>query len=104
MNILIADDHKLIRTGLIMVIKEEFPSVIIEEATNGIEAESMGRLNKWDLIIMDISMPYKTGLDVLKQLRIESIKTPILICSIHSGNHYATKMMKEGANGYISKS
>jgi len=103
MNILIADDHEPIRIGLIRIIKEEFPSAIVEEASNGIEAENMGLLNKWDLIIMDISMPHKTGLDVLRQLRAKSVKTPILICSYHPENQYALRMLKEGANGYLSK-
>jgi len=103
MNILIADDHELIRTGLISVVMEEFPSAIIEEVSNGKEAERMGRLDKWNIIIMDMSMPEKTGLEVLKQLRSEFIKTPILICSIHPENQYALRVLKAGANGYISK-
>src|ERR1700739_1783692 len=103
MNILIADDHELVRGGLARIIAEEFPSAIIREVPNGIEAEKSGRSEKWDLIITDMSMPDKSGLDVLKQLRSESIKAPILILSIHPENQYALRVLKAGGNGYISK-
>src|SRR6185437_13012017 len=103
MNILIADDHELVRAGLIRVIVDEFPSAIIKEVGNGKDAEKLGRTEKWDIIIMDMSMPGKTGLEILKQLRAESIKTPVLIFSIHPENQYAIRILKAGGNGYLSK-
>jgi len=103
MNILIADDHELVRGGLARIIAEEFPAAQIQEASNGAEAEKIARTKKWDIIIMDMSMPDKTGLDVLKQLRSEAIKIPVLIISIHPENQYALRVLKAGANGYISK-
>jgi len=103
MNILIADDHELVRGGLARIVAEEFPSATIHEVENGLQAEKMARTGKWDLIITDMSMPDKTGLDVLKQLRSESIKTPVLILSIHPENQYAIRVLKAGANGYITK-
>src|SRR6201987_3147463 len=103
MNILIADDHELVRGGLARIIAEEFPSAMIREVPNGIEAEKSGRSEKWDLIITDMSMPDKSGLEVLKQLRSESIKTPVLILSIHPENQYALRVLRAGGNGYISK-
>lgn len=103
MNILIADDHELVRGGLARIIAEEFPSAVIHEVSNGTQAEKMARAQKWDLIISDMSMPDKTGLDVLKQLRSEGIKTPILIISIHPENQYALRVLKVGGNGYITK-
>jgi DNA-binding NarL/FixJ family response regulator len=63
----------------------------------------MARKGKWDLIISDMSMPGKSGLDVLKQLRLESIKIPVLIISMHPENQYALRVLKAGGNGYISK-
>ncbi|HKC67297.1 MAG TPA: response regulator, partial [Bacteroidia bacterium] len=75
MNILIADDHELVRGGLARIVAEEFPSAQIHEVPNGSQAEKISRAQKLNLIIMDMSMPDKTGLDVLKQLRAESIKT-----------------------------
>ncbi|HWY38722.1 MAG TPA: response regulator transcription factor [Bacteroidia bacterium] len=103
MKILIADDHELIRDGLATVLVEEFPSVVIKEVSDGKEAEKFGSAEDWDIIIMDMSMPERTGLDVLKQLRLRSIKTPVLICSIHPENQYAFRVLKAGGNGYISK-
>jgi two-component system invasion response regulator UvrY len=103
MNILIADDHELVRSGLTRLVAEEYPSANIQEVPNGTQSEKMGRTQKWDLIIMDMSMPDKTGLDVLKQLRSESVKTPVLILSMHPENQYALRVLKAGGNGYITK-
>jgi len=103
MNILIADDHELVRGGLARIIAEEFPAAQVQEVPNGTQAEKMGRTKTWNLIIMDMSMPDKTGLDVLKQLRAEAIKIPVLILSIHPENQYALRVLKAGGNGYISK-
>lgn len=103
MNILIADDHELVRGGLARIVAEEFPAAQVHEVSNGNQAEKMGRTKALNLIIMDMSMPDKTGLDVLKQLRSESIKIPVLILSIHPENQYALRVLKAGGNGYISK-
>ncbi|MGZ4035718.1 MAG: response regulator [Bacteroidia bacterium] len=103
MNVLIADDHELVRNGLKRIICEEFSSAKVYEVSNGAEAEQMARAGKWDIIIMDMSMPFKTGLDVLKQLRSESIIIPVLILSIHPESQYALRVLKAGGNGYISK-
>ena len=103
MNILIVDDHELVRSGLARIITEEFSFATVQEAENGFQAEKMARKGKWDLIISDMSMPDKTGLDVLKQLRSESIKIPMLILSIHPENQYALRVLKAGGNGYITK-
>lgn len=103
MNILIADDHELVRGGLARIVAEEFSSAVITEAPGGLQAEKMARAQKFNLLIMDMSMPDKTGLDVLKQLRSENIKVPILILSIHPENQYALRILKAGGNGYITK-
>ena len=103
MKILIADDHELLRGGILRIVTEEFSFAEIHEATNGLSAEKKAREEKWDIIIMDMSMPDKTGLDVLKQLRSESNKTPVLILSIHPENQYALRVLKAGGNGYIRK-
>jgi two-component system invasion response regulator UvrY len=103
MNVLIADDHELVRSGLSRIIMEEFTGVTIAEANDGLDAERKARLGNWDIIVMDVTMPGKTGLEVLKQLRSESVKTPILILSIHPENQYALRVLKAGGNGYITK-
>lgn len=103
MNILIADDHELVRGGLARIIAEEFSSAVIHEVGNGLSVEKTARSKKLDLIITDLSMPDKSGLEVLKQLRAELIKTPVLVLSIHPENQYAIRVLKAGGNGYISK-
>ncbi|MGZ3919743.1 MAG: response regulator [Bacteroidia bacterium] len=103
MIILIADDHELVRGGLARIIAEEFSSAVIHEVPNGISIEKIARSQKVDLIITDLSMPDKSGLEVLKQLRAELIKTPVLMLSIHPENQYAIRVLKAGGNGYISK-
>lgn len=103
MKILIVDDHELVRGGLVRIIAEEYPEAKIFEASNGSMAERIARNEKLDIILMDLSMPDKTGLEVLKQLRVESIKTPVLIISIHPENQYALRVLKASGNGYITK-
>jgi len=103
MKILIVDDHELVRGGLSRIVAEEFTAADIQEVSNGTSAEKAARTGHWDLVIMDMSMPDKTGLDVLKQLRSESIKIPVLIVSIHPENQYALRVLKAGGNGYITK-
>ncbi|HEX7415257.1 MAG TPA: response regulator transcription factor [Bacteroidia bacterium] len=103
MNILIVDDHELVRFCLKSILAQEFPFATIHEAENGLQAEKMARKGKWDIVISDMSMPDKSGLDVLKQLRLESIKIPVLIISMHPENQYALRVLKAGGNGYISK-
>lgn len=103
MNVLIADDHEMMRDGLARIVKDAFSFEKIEQAGSGKQAELMAREGKWDILIMDMSMPDKTGLDVLKQLRSEANRIPILILSIHPENQYAFRVLKSGGNGYICK-
>ncbi len=103
MRILLADDHELLRGGILRILREEYPFAEICEVSDGLSAEKLARTQPWDIVITDMSMPDKLGLDVLKQLRSESIKTPILILSIHPENQYALRVLKAGGNGYIRK-
>ncbi|HXB38911.1 MAG TPA: response regulator transcription factor [Bacteroidia bacterium] len=102
METLIADSHELIREGFKKIILEKFPSAIVDEASDGKEAEKEGRNNELDLIIMEMDMPKKSGLDVLKALRLENIQTPILMFSINPKDQSAIRVLKAGGNGYIS--
>lgn len=103
MNILVVDDHELVRKGLVSIVSEEFSSAKIQEASTGMDAEKFARSHSWSLIVMDMSMPDKTGLDVLKQVRSENNKVPVLILSIHPENQYALRVLRAGGNGYITK-
>src|SRR5688500_15764252 len=103
MQILVVDDHELVRKGLSSIVTEEFSVARLQEASCGMEAEKFARSQKWNLVVMDMSMPDKTGLDVLKQFRSESNKVPVLMLSIHPENQYALRVLRAGGNGYITK-
>lgn len=103
MNILIADDHAIVRRGLIELLREEFSSATIVEASDGVEVSEKIGLLVWDIIMLDISMPGRNGVDLLKQLRSDGIKAPILMLSIHSEEQYALRVLKAGASGFLNK-
>ncbi len=103
MNILIADDHAIVRKGLIQLLLEEFPVAFISEVTNSNEVLEQVSKKKWDAILMDISMPGRNGIETLKQIRNNGVKTPILILSAHPEDQYAVRVLKAGASGFLNK-
>lgn len=103
MNVLIADDHAIVRKGLIQLLREEFPSVKITEANNSAEVAEKINVAIWDIILLDISMPGRNGVDILKQLRTEGIKAPVLMLSMHPEDQYALRVLKAGASGFLNK-
>lgn len=103
MNVLIADDHAILRKGLIEILNETFRSLHYFEASNGIEALQITRKESLDLILLDISMPGRNGLETLKQIRADGIQTPILILSVQPEDQYAIRVLKAGASGYLNK-
>ncbi len=103
MNILIADDHAIVRKGLTQIIREEFSFAEITEATNSLEVFEKIKEKKWNIILLDISMPGKNGVEILKQLRVNDASTPILMLSMHPEEQYALRVLKAGASGYLCK-
>jgi DNA-binding NarL/FixJ family response regulator len=103
MKFLIADDHAIVRKGLIQLLREEYTDVEIAEAVNGNEVLEAARKQSIDIILMDISMPGRNGIEALKQLRAEGIGTPVLIISMHPEESYAVRALKAGASGYLTK-
>jgi DNA-binding NarL/FixJ family response regulator len=103
MKILIADDHAIVRRGLIELLKEEFPSSEVTEAMNATEVQERMKGREYDIILLDISMPGRNGLEILKQLRASGIKSPILMLSMHPEEQYAMRVLKAGASGFLSK-
>ncbi len=103
MNILIADDHAIVRKGLVQLLKEEFPTAKIIEVTNSIEALNQVAVQTWDIILLDISMPGRNGVETLKQIRVTNSKTPVLMLSAHSEDQYAVRVLKAGASGFLNK-
>ena len=100
---LIADDHTVVRRGLKQILLEAFPSAIIEEVT---DAESLLKkvfTQSWDVVISDISMPGRSGLEVLQQVKQQYPKLPVLILSVYPEEQYALRVLKAGASGYLNK-
>ncbi|MCL6494692.1 MAG: response regulator transcription factor [Ignavibacterium sp.] len=102
-SVLIADDHKIVRHGLKKILEDEFSEVTIGEASRDTEIAEQLEKSKWDLVILDISMPGKSGLEVLKDIKATHPKMPVLILSMYPEEQFALRVMKSGASGYIRK-
>lgn len=102
-RILIADDHSIVREGLKQVLKSEPEFDVAGEAENGQQAINMIQNEAWDLVLLDIAMPDKDGLEVLKQVRKTKPKLPILIFTMHDEDLLAMRFLKAGASGFLTK-
>ncbi|HEY5407999.1 MAG TPA: response regulator transcription factor [Ginsengibacter sp.] len=103
LRILIADDHAVIRKGLKHLLIEEYPSAFIDEVEDAEGVFKKVLNGKWDIVISDISMPGRSGLDVLHDIKQNYPDLPVLILSIHPEEQYAIRVLKAGAAGYLSK-
>jgi DNA-binding NarL/FixJ family response regulator len=102
-KILIADDHTMFREGLKHILSE-YPDVVVpDEASNGQEVLDKVWKNNYDMVLLDITMPGMTGLEVLKQLKNDKPKLPVLILSMHPEEQYAVRVLRAGASGYLTK-
>jgi DNA-binding NarL/FixJ family response regulator len=103
MKILIADDHAVVREGLKQILTGVPGATDIDDAANGLEV--LEKINKkdYDVVILDISMPGKNGLEVLKELKITKPKIPVLMLSIYPEGQYAVRVLRAGASGYLTK-
>jgi two-component system invasion response regulator UvrY len=102
-RVLIADDHAVVRQGLKQILQDSHEMVVAGEATNGREALEKARAETWDVVVLDISMPDRNGLEVLKQLKAERPGLPVLVLSMYSEDQYAVRVLKAGASGYLTK-
>jgi DNA-binding NarL/FixJ family response regulator len=103
LKVLIIDDHPLVRRGLMETIQEEFQNSEVGQASDSQSGiESVWREN-WDVILLDIAMPGRSGLDILKEIKQERPKTPVLILSTYSEDQFAIRALKSGADGYLTK-
>lgn len=103
MNVLIADDHALLRSGLRRILAEELAATSFGEARDADELIQHIRRGSWDLVLLDISMPGRSGLDALRELRALRPKLPVLVLSMHAEEQFAIRALRAGANGYITK-
>ena len=103
MKILIVDDHAVIYQGLKRILDDEFEGATFGEARHSQEALDLVSRERWDLVILDVDLPGRGGLDVLKQMRAEHPKLPVLMFSMHSEEQFAVRALKAGASGYVAK-
>lgn len=103
-RVMLCDDHLIIRQGLRQLIADAVDITVTAEAADGVTAIQLARKQTFDIVLLDIAMPHKDGLDVLKQLRHEFPKLPILMLSTYPEKQYAVRCLKLGANGYLNKS
>ena len=102
-HVLIADDHEVVRRGLKDILESERGMRVVAEAASGTEAITLARKTRLDAIVLDISMPGMSGLDVLKELKTICPDVPVLILSIYPEEQYAIRVLKAGAAGYLTK-
>ncbi|MBT8253890.1 MAG: response regulator transcription factor [Bacteroidia bacterium] len=102
-KILIADDHAILRKGIIQLLKEDLEDYQFVEASNGIEVISLVRKDKFELILLDISMPELNGIDALKQIRAMRFETPVIMLTVQAEDQYAIRVLKAGAQGFLNK-
>jgi len=103
LRLLVADDHEIVRKGLVKVLTETLQPVKVDEAINGQDAMNKVLKSEYDLVVLDIKMPGKSGLDVLKEIKQHKPQLPVLILSMHPEEQFAIRAMRAGASGYLSK-
>jgi two-component system, NarL family, invasion response regulator UvrY len=102
-RVLMADDHEIVRRGLKHILADAADIQVVAEAEDGLQAIRLAREHVLEVAILDVSMPHKNGLDVLKQLKSEFPKLPVLILSMHAEEQLAVRALKMGAAGYLNK-
>jgi DNA-binding NarL/FixJ family response regulator len=102
-RILIADDHAIVRHGLRQILSDSQDMTVAGEASNGVQALQMARRDAYDVVLLDVSMPDRNGIDTLKLLKKEFPRLAVLMLSMHPEEHYAIRALKAGASGYLTK-
>lgn len=102
-HILIVDDHALFRQGLIKIIDSHFKNIDYGEASSSAEAIELNAKQKWDIVLLDINLPGRSGLDIIKELKESNPGLAILVLSMYPEDQFAVRVMKTGAAGYLMK-
>lgn len=103
MKVLLADDHAIIRDGLKQILSDTDDLVVAGEAASGLDVMQKVRERDWDVLVLDISMPGRNGLELIRMVKEERPELPVLILSMHQEEQYAVRALKAGAQGYITK-
>lgn len=102
-RVLVADDHAIVRRGLIQILTEQPDMTVVGEAQDAQELFALTRQQAWDIVILDVSMPGQSGLEVLKELKGDYPARPVLMLSMYPEDQYAVRTLKAGAAGYLPK-
>lgn len=103
MRILLTEDHAVVRQGLKLILADHFKKAVFGEAQNATEALALVWNEKWDVVVLDITLPGRNGLEVLKEIKRSRPKLPVLILSMHPEDQFAVRLLKAGAAGYLTK-
>jgi DNA-binding NarL/FixJ family response regulator len=103
LRVLVADDHPIIRQGLRQIISEAGDMAVIDEVSEGLAVLDRVRAGSCDVVLLDISLPGRNGIEILKQLKKEYPRLPILMLTMHPEEQYAIRALKAGASGYLTK-
>jgi len=102
-RILLVDDHPVVRQGIKQVLAGAFDPAVVGEASNAEEGMTVVQSTEWDVMVLDLSLPGTSGLDLLKDLRRERPALPVLVLSMHSPDQFARRAISAGASGYLTK-
>ena len=102
-KLLVADDHAVVRLGVRQILQENFPNADISEAANGQEVLDAVRAEHWDLLLLDIGMPIRSGLEIMSELKHVAPDLRILILTVHAEEQFALRLLKSGVSGYLTK-
>jgi two-component system invasion response regulator UvrY len=102
-RVLIADDHAIVREGLKQILSEIPDMMVVDEAFDGEEALRKTQTDTWDVLVLDLAMPGRSGLDILEQLKGTRPWRPVLVLSMHAEEMYAVRVLRAGASGYLTK-
>jgi len=102
-RILIVDDHAILRAGLKHLLSESVDIVVAGEACNGVDALALARSETWEVVVLDMSMPGKSGIELIKQIKMEHPRLPVLVLSMYAEDIYAVRALRAGASGYLCK-
>ncbi|HKE13290.1 MAG TPA: response regulator transcription factor [Kofleriaceae bacterium] len=103
LRILLVDDHAVLRRGVRQLLAEDLPGAVFGEAASGPAALELVRDQRWSLVVLDLSIPGRDGLDVLKESRALAPDLPVLVLSMHGEEQYAIRALRAGAAGYVTK-
>lgn len=102
-KVLVVDDHSVVRKGVIEILQDELGAVEFGEADSASDAIRLSRSGDWDLVVLDISLPGRNGLDVLKEIKQDEKAPLVIVLSMHSEDQYGARALKAGADGYLTK-